>query len=117
MLLSVLPTDVPYIDDAERVAVHPLGQGFYRVLVRTGFMETPNLPELLALCAREGIRTKPMETSYYLGRERLLPTGSSNMAGWRKRLFIVMSRNAQSAARFFGLPSNRVVELGAQIEF
>jgi KUP system potassium uptake protein len=117
VLLSVLPTDVPYIDDAERVAVNPLGQGFYRVLVRTGFMETPNLPELLALCAGEGIRTKPMETSWYLGRERLLPTGSSAMAGWRKRLFIVMSRNAQSAARFFGLPSNRVVELGAQIEF
>jgi KUP system potassium uptake protein len=117
VLLSVLPTDVPYVDDAERVSVKPLGQGFYRVLVRTGFMETPNLPELLALCADQGIRTKPMETSYYLGRERLLPTGSSKMAGWRKRLFIVMSRNAQSAARFFGLPSNRVIELGAQIEF
>ena len=117
VLLSVLPTDVPYIDDVERVSVKPLGQGFYRVLVRTGFMESPNLPDLLALCASQGIRTKPMETSYYLGRERLLPTGSSKMAGWRKRLFIVMSRNAQSAARFFGLPSNRVVELGAQIEF
>jgi len=87
------------------------------VLVHTGFMETPNVPEILGLCADRGIRARPMETSYYLGREMLLPTGSSRMAGWRKRLFIVMSRNAQSAARFFGLPSNRVVELGAQIEF
>ena len=94
-----------------------LGQGFFRVLVHTGFMETPNIPELLAKAAAQGIRARPMETSYYLGRERLLPTGTSRMAGWRKQLFVVMSRNAQSAARFFGLPSNRVVELGAQIEF
>jgi KUP system potassium uptake protein len=117
VLLSVLPTDVPYVDDTERVAVKELGQGFFRVLVHTGFMETPNIPELLARAAAQGIRARPMETSYYLGRERLLPTGTSRMAGWRKQLFVVMSRNAQSAARFFGLPSNRVVELGAQIEF
>jgi len=117
VLLSVLPTDVPYVKEAERLEVKELGQGFFRVLVHTGFMETPNIPELLVLCAEKGIRARPMETSYYLGREMLLPTGSSRMAKWRKRLFIVMSRNAQSAARFFGLPSNRVVELGAQIEF
>ncbi|HEX7979448.1 MAG TPA: potassium transporter Kup [Gemmatimonadaceae bacterium] len=117
VLLSVLATDVPYVKEAERVEVKVLGQGFFRVLVHTGFMETPNIPEILALCADRGIRARPMETSYYLGREMLLPTGTSRMAGWRKRLFIVMSRNAQSAARFFGLPSNRVVELGAQIEF
>lgn len=117
VLLSVLPTDVPYVKDAERLEVKELGQGFFRVLVHTGFMETPNIPELLALCDEKGIRARPMETSYYLGREMLLPTGSSRMAKWRKRLFIVMSRNSQSAARFFGLPSNRVVELGAQIEF
>jgi KUP system potassium uptake protein len=117
VLLSVLPTDVPYVKAADRVQVKQLDQGFFRVLVHTGFMETPNIPEVLALCADRGIRARPMETSYYLGREMLIPTGSSRMAGWRKRLFIVMSRNAQSAARFFGLPSNRVVELGAQIEF
>ncbi|MBW8769762.1 MAG: potassium transporter Kup [Gemmatimonadetes bacterium] len=117
VLLSVLPTDVPYVKEADRVEVKPLGEGFFRVLVHTGFMETPNIPELLAMCVDRGIRARPMETSYYLGREMLLPTGSSRMAGWRKRLFIVMSRNAQSAARYFGLPSNRVVELGAQIEF
>jgi KUP system potassium uptake protein len=117
VLLSVLPTDVPYVKEAERVEVKELGQGFFRVLVHTGFMETPNIPELLAMCVDKGIRARPMETSYYLGREMLIPTGTSRMARWRKRLFVVMSRNAQSAARFFGLPSNRVVELGAQIEF
>ncbi|MDB4883186.1 MAG: Low affinity potassium transport system protein kup, partial [Gemmatimonadetes bacterium] len=116
VLLSVTPSDVPYVDVSERVQVKPLGQGFYRVFVRTGFMETPNVPEILAQCAEKGLRTRPMETSYYLGREQLLPIGPAKMARWRKKLFILMSRNAQSAAHFFGLPSNRVVELGAQIE-
>jgi len=59
---------------------------------------------------------EPTQTTYYLGRETLLPTGRSHLAGWRKRLFIVMSRNAQTASAFFGLPPNRVVEMGAQIE-
>jgi KUP system potassium uptake protein len=117
VLLSVAPSDVPYVDETDRVQVKPLGQGFYRVLVRSGFMETPNIPDILVRCAEQGLRTKPMETSYYLGREQLLPTGTAKMARWRKKLFVLMSRNAQSAAHFFGLPSNRVVELGAQIEF
>ena len=95
----------------------PLGHGFFRVVIRSGFMETPDVPELLALGAPHGLRTKPMETSYYLGREQLIPSGTTKMARWRKRLFVLMSRNAQSAAHFFGLPSNRVIELGAQIEF
>ena len=115
--LSVKPAAVPYVEGAERIAVKPLAHGFFRVVIRTGFMETPNIPELLALTADHGLRTRPMETSYYLGRERLLPSGPARMARWRKKLFVLMSRNAQSAARFFGLPANRVVELGAQIEF
>ena len=69
-----------------------------------------------ALATRR-IRTRPNETSYYLGRERLLPTGESRMVGWRKKLFILMSRNARSATEFFSIPPNRVVELGTQIEF
>ena len=117
VLLSVKPADVPYVEGDERMTVKPLGQGFFRVVIRSGFMETPDVPELLALGAEHGLRTKTMETSYYLGREQLIPAGSAKMARWRKKLFVLMSRNAQSAARFFGLPSNRVVELGAQIEF
>ena len=117
VLLSVKPADVPYVEGEDRVTVKPLGQGFFRVLVRSGFMETPNVPELLALGAEHGLRTKLMETSYYLGREQLIPVGAAKMAKWRKKLFVLMSRNSQSAAHFFGLPSNRVVELGAQIEF
>jgi KUP system potassium uptake protein len=113
----VAAVEVPDVDDAERVRVTALPHGFFRVVARYGFMETPHVPHILALCEPRGLHTKAMETSYYLGRERLLPTGSSPMARWRKKLFVFMSRNAQSAASFFGLPPNRVVELGAQIEF
>ncbi|HEU4722934.1 MAG TPA: potassium transporter Kup [Gemmatimonadaceae bacterium] len=117
VLLSVKPADVPYVEGEDRITVKPLGQGFFRVVIRSGFMETPNVPELLTLGEPFGLRMRPMETSYYLGREQLLPTGTAKLARWRKKLFVLMSRNAQSAAHFFGLPSNRVVELGAQIEF
>jgi KUP system potassium uptake protein len=115
VLLSITSADTPYASETEPVTVMSLGQGFYRVLAQSGFMETPNVPAILARA--EGLHAAPMETSYYLGREQLLATGSTGMARWRKKLFILMSRNAQSAARFFGLPPNRVVELGAQIEF
>jgi KUP system potassium uptake protein len=71
---------------------------------------------VLELCRAHGLETRKMETSFYLGRERVLPIGESKMARWRKKLFIVMTRNAQSATHYFGLPPNRVVELGAQIQ-
>ena len=117
VLLSIAVADEPDVPDAERVQVEPLPHGFFRVTATYGFMESPNVPHVLQLCAGQGLRTTPPETSYYLGRERLLPSGRSPMMRWRKKLFIVMSRNARSAAEFFGLPPNRVVELGAQIEF
>jgi KUP system potassium uptake protein len=117
VLLSVVAVEVPDVEDTERVRVTALPHGFFRVVARYGFMETPNVPHVLSLCEPRGLQTKLMETSYYLGHERLIPTGTSPMARWRKKLFVFMSRNAQSAANFFGLPPNRVVELGAQIEF
>ena len=117
VLLSITSSNVPTVPHEARVTVSALQHGFWRVTARYGFMESPDVPALLAQCAEQGIVARPMETSYYLGHERLLPTGSTNMAGWRKRLFVLMARNAQSAAQFFQLPSNRVVEMGAQIEF
>jgi len=117
VLLSVQSAEVPDVDDADQVRVEALGQGFYRVTATYGFMETPNVPAVLAAARQAGIRAAPAETSYILGRERLLPRGTSKMARWRKKLFVFMSRNARSATEFFGLPPNRVVELGAQIEF
>jgi KUP system potassium uptake protein len=121
ILVSVVSEEIPSVPDGERVVVRALGSGFFQVLAWYGFMETPDVPAMLeSIAARRApgpvIELRPMETTYYLGRETLLPTGPARMARWRKRLFIVMSRNAQSASAFFGLPPNRVVEMGAQIQ-
>jgi KUP system potassium uptake protein len=121
VLVSVLSEEIPVVPEAERVSVRELGAGFHQVVARYGFMETPDVPAMLdSLPAREGVGPKlqfrPMETTYYLGRETLLPTGRAPMALWRKWLFIFMSRNAQTASAFFRLPPNRVVEMGAQIQ-
>ena len=117
VLLSVRTADVPDVDEEETLTVEPLGQNFFRVLVTYGFMETPNIPQVMTFLAGHGVHARPMETSYYLGRERLLPTGTSGMQRWRKHIFVFMSRNARSATEFFNIPPNRVVELGTQIEF
>ena len=117
VLLSIVSADVPEVDDPERLQVTPLEHGFFRVTAEYGFMETPNVPRVLAMSERFGLRARPGDTSYFLGRERLIPTGRSRMTRWRKKLFGFLSRNARSATEFFGIPPNRVVELGAQIEF
>jgi KUP system potassium uptake protein len=116
LLLSIASAEVPEVDDSERVQVQRLPQGFFRVTARYGFMEMPDVKEILALVEDAGVRTVPLETSYYLGRERLLPSGNSPMWRWRKKLFVFMSQNALSATQYFGIPPNRVVELGTQIE-
>ena len=116
VLLSLAPVDVPEVPVAERVSVERLPHGFARLRVRTGFMQTPRPDDVLASVRPEGIATSPSETTYFLAREHLLPTGSARMARWRKRLFIFMARNAHPAADFFDLPLNRVVELGLQVE-
>jgi KUP system potassium uptake protein len=100
-----------------RLTFEPMGQGFFRVIANYGFMQSPNVPEVLAEAAARGVAVPPMDTSYYLGRERLVLTGRAKMSRWRKTLFALMSRNARSATEFFQIPPNRVVELGAQIEF
>jgi KUP system potassium uptake protein len=117
VLLSVVTAEVPDVDEEETLQVDKLGQGFYRVVATYGFMESPDIPEIMRFLNAHGIRARPNETSYYLGRERLLPTGNSPMATWRKKIFVVLSRNARSATEFFNIPPNRVVELGTQIEF
>jgi KUP system potassium uptake protein len=117
VLLSIVSADVPEVEDSERLQVIPLEHGFFRVTAEYGFMETPNVPRVLAMSERFGLRARPGDTSYFLGRERLIATGRSPMVRWRKKLFSFLSRNARSATEFFGIPPNRVVELGAQIEF
>ena len=125
ILLSVVTAEVPEVAATERIEIEPLGQGFFRVQASYGFMETPNVPAVLQFCGRHGINAKKTDVSYYLGRERLLPTlprrskdpDIGTMARWRKKLFVLMSQNARGATEFFGIPPNRVVELGTQIEF
>ncbi|MDO8501496.1 MAG: potassium transporter Kup [Gemmatimonadaceae bacterium] len=119
VLLSVLSANVPEIPESERISAVELREGFWRVKARYGFMESANVPEILARCKKSGIVCERLQTTYYLGRERLIPNPKSKqrLAGWRKKLFIFMSRNSRSATEFFGIPPNRVVELGAQIEF
>jgi KUP system potassium uptake protein len=116
LIMSLLAEEVPHVAAEERLELTDLGEGVWQVIGHYGFMETPSLPELLAELGERGLTVKPVETSFYLGRETLLPTGKARLARWRKRLFIVMSRNARSAAAFFDLPPNRVVELGAQVQ-
>ena len=117
ILLSIIVRAEPEVPASERVTIEDLTSGIYRVKAHYGFMQQPNVEEIRARCAEAGVKTRRMETTYYLGREQLIPVGSSGMAGWRKRLFSVMSRNAQPATQYFSIPPNRVVELGAQIEF
>jgi KUP system potassium uptake protein len=116
VIMSIEGEEIPQVRAEERITVEVLGDGFYKVVGRYGFMETPDVPALLASIERQGLRARPAETSFYLGRETLLPGGPAKLAGWRKLLFIVMARNAQSATAFFNLPPNRVLELGAQIQ-
>jgi KUP system potassium uptake protein len=117
ILLSIVTVDVPEVPSSERAKVEQLGEGFWRIIAGYGFMQSPSVREVMECCEPQGIKVRPNETSYYLGREQLIPTGNTEMARWRKKLFVVMSRNARAATEFFGLPPNRVVELGAQIEF
>jgi KUP system potassium uptake protein len=119
VLLSILSANVPEIPESERLSVVSMREGFWRVKARYGFMETASVPALLARAQAEGLVAEPMKTSYYLGRERLIPdpNSKSRLAGWRKKLYIFMSRNSRSATEFFQIPPNRVVELGAQIIF
>jgi KUP system potassium uptake protein len=117
ILLSVISENLPEIPTAQRVHVRDLGQGFFQLTAYYGFMQTPNVPEILQQAkAEHRVPYEPGSTSYYLGRETLLATKRSGMHPWRKSLFSFISRNARSATQYFGIPADRVVELGMQID-
>ncbi|HMX17304.1 MAG TPA: potassium transporter Kup, partial [Rhodocyclaceae bacterium] len=104
------------LTDSKRVSVLRMHNGFWQVKIHYGFMEHPNIPEALEWCAEDGLDLDAMDTSYFLGRETLIPRLGSEMRLWREKVFVAMFRNAGDAAGFFGLPPNRVVELGTQVE-
>jgi KUP system potassium uptake protein len=115
IVLSVEVHDVPYLPASERIALHQLSKDFAQVTVHYGYKDEPNIPLALEQCDIPGLKIDLMDTSFFLGRETLIPKLGSDMAYWRELLFIAMFRNASSAMEFFKIPSNRVVELGSQI--
>jgi len=116
ILLTVKIEDVPYVQDEKRVEQKDYGSGFFRVLLRYGFMEEVDVPAALAQLKDCGPQCKMMDTSFFLARQTLLASSRPGMAIWREKLFAWMLRNAESAMEFFKLPTNRVVELGSQVE-
>ena len=115
VLLSVQFYDVPYVPDIDRVEVRALRDNFWSVVIQYGFKDEPNIPQALELCAEAGLAFNALDTSYFIGRETLIPRLGSDMAFWREKLFVAMFRNASPATAFFKIPSNRVVELGTQV--
>jgi KUP system potassium uptake protein len=116
IILTIETREVPLVPDNERIELRQLRPDIYRVSGACGFMEQPNVPALLAMCAPLGLVVDPAQTTFFLSRETVIPQHGPGMRPWRRRLFAAMSRNAQSAAAFFRLPPNRVVELGMQVE-
>ncbi|HNC52735.1 MAG TPA: potassium transporter Kup [Accumulibacter sp.] len=115
VLVAVNILDVPHTESSRRLDVVRLPGNFWQVRVFYGFMEQPNLPEALAGCEEFGLSLDAMDTSFFLGRETLIPSLTTGMWSWRAKIFVAMFRNGGSAASFFALPANRVVELGAQV--
>ena len=115
IFVTVKTEQVPFVADDGRVAVEDFGGGMYRVKVHYGFMEEPDIPAALASGPR-GLPPMEADTTYFLGRETIIATSRPGMAPWRERLFAVLARNATTATAYFGIPPDRVVEMGEQIE-
>ena len=116
ILLTVVTSDIPYVAPNNRTEVEALGHGFYRLTVRYGFMEEPDVPDALAQASAQGFQIDLTETTFFLGLETLLATRRPGLPLWRERLFVLIARNAVRANAFFKIPPERVVELGMQVE-
>ena len=117
LFVTVKTRPIPYVDAEERIKIEIMGKGFSRMKIYYGYMEEPNIPNVLAGVEQPGFVFKPEETTYFLGRETIISTRKySGMMRWREKLFSVLSKNARSATAYFGIPTDRVVELGEQIE-
>jgi KUP system potassium uptake protein len=115
VILSVNMLDIPYVANEERLEFQALANNFYRVIIKFGFKDEPDIPKAIAMTHQFGLTLDPMETSYFLGRETLIPKTGTAMPLWREKLFVTMYRNASSAVTFFNIPPNCVVEMGTQV--
>jgi KUP system potassium uptake protein len=115
VFLTIDNETTPFVDHEERLTIEEIDENIWRVIGHYGFMEQPDVPALLERCAEKGLKFEPMQTSFFLGRETILPRGTL-LPRWRGKLFALLSRNAQSAVAYYNLPPGRVVEFGIQIE-
>jgi KUP system potassium uptake protein len=116
VFLTMITEEVPHVPDAERVTVKRLGKGFHQVTARYGFMQDPDIHDVLGACRVHGLDMQIEGATFFLGRETLIATERPGMARWRERLFAFMQRNALRATAFFKIPPNQVFEVGAQVE-
>ena len=116
VFLTIKTRDIPYVDEEERFHLEELGLNMYQLEIQVGFAEAVEVPALLSRVEVPGGPFHPLKTSYFLGRERVISTAKPGMARWREHLFSLMTRNALEATAYYELPSNRVVELGMQVE-
>jgi KUP system potassium uptake protein len=117
VILSILTANVPEVEENKRVEIHALGHGVYRVTAHSGFMETPDVPEILAKARRQGMNIDLDNVTYYLGRINLVPARKKNMTRWQRFLFTFMLRNAVSRSTSLNIPPAKVLEIGVQMEF
>ena len=115
LFVTVQNVDEPEVGPERRTEVAELAPGIHRVILRYGFMESPNIPRALEELTASGVPFDPMQASYFLGRDVLVPATVPELPWWRHWLFLVMARNAVSATEFFRIPSDRVVELGVRV--
>jgi KUP system potassium uptake protein len=115
VILTIESADTPTVDKADRVRIEPVGETFSRVVLRFGFMETPNVPKALAIARKLGWQFDIMSTSFFLSRRSLKPATKSGMPRWQDRLFIALTRSANDATSYFQIPTGRVVEVGTQV--
>jgi KUP system potassium uptake protein len=116
LFVTVKHHQVPWLGFDKRCQIEPMGRDCWQVTLNFGFKNDPDVPEALELLKGRGVKLEPMDTSYFLSRDIVIPTLGNGMAMWREKLFASMHRNAAAAADFLNLPTNRVVELGSKVE-
>jgi KUP system potassium uptake protein len=116
VFLTVVTEDVPHVDPGERVTIKHIGKGFHTVVARYGFMDDPDIDDVLGACQTQSLDIRMEGTTFFLGRETLIASDRPGMPEWREQLFAFMSRNALRATAFFKIPANQVFEVGTQVE-